>query len=214
MINIVTILIIGLSGGFGGFGGYMTVTDLSGINSALTTHGINGFSRQSFGWGGLGYGIVEKVWIGGGGFGCNQTVTSDSLEIVLSGGGGYFELGYTVLEKNNVIGGVTIGLGGYGYDLMLKPSNGDQTFDSLLVNPRRSTVVHIKSTLSIMPSINFAVLLNRFAGILVKFGYAVYTKPVWKLSDGGEVMNPPEFSRSSFVASFNVVFGGWGRKGS
>ncbi len=208
MINIIAAVIVGFYGGFGGFGGYMTKTDMSGINQVLSAHGIEEFSNLSYGWGGLGYGIVGKVWIGGGGFGANQTVTSDSLEIILSGGGGYFELGYTVYEKKNMLGGVSIGLGGFGYNLILNPTNGDQTFDSLLVNPRRSSRVIIASSISFMPSLNFVVFLNRFAGVFLKLGYAVYTRPVWKLSDGGEVLNPPDWSRASLVASFNVIFGG------
>ncbi len=207
MINTI-ILIAGFYGGFGGFGGYVTKTDMSGLNHVLTSHGIENFSDLSYGWGGLGYGIVNKVWIGGGGFGAGQSVTSDSLEIILSGGGGYFELGYTVFESKRMLGGILIGIGGFGYSMTLNPSNGDQSFDSLIVNPRRSSKVLISSSISLMPSFGFLVFLNRYAGVFMKVGYAFYTKPVWKLDDGGEVLNPPDWSRSSLVASFNLVFGG------
>lgn len=210
MINIVIALLIAYGGGgFGGFGVYLSHNNLDNLNAVLKEHGVKEFSSGQFGWGGLGYGVIGKVWIGGGGFDTEQRVSSDSMELALKKGSGFFEIGYSLFQTKKIIGAITLALGGSRYSMAIYPNNNDQTFDSLLNNPRRDAHVVISSSFSITPFANVLVKLNRFTGLLLKAGYTYSTGTDWKFDDGDKVLNPPDISSSGFVASLNVVFGGF-----
>ncbi len=213
MLNIIIASIIAYGGGgFGGFGIYVNQGNLDNLNKILQSHGIQTLSNTQYGWGGLGYGIVGKVWIGGGGYGTEQKVSSDSMELSLKIGSGFFEIGYSLYQSHRVIGALTLALGGSGYSMAIYPNNNDQTFDSLLNNPRRDAYVIISSSLSITPYANLLIRLNRFIGLFFKAGYTISTGTDWRFDDGDKVLNPPDISPSGFVGSLNVVFGGFSER--
>ncbi len=209
MLNIIIASIIAYGGGFGGFGGYLIHSNFDNLNKVLQGHGIKPLSNSQFGWGGLGYGLVGRVWIGGGGFGTEQRVSSDSVEISMKMGSGFFEIGYSLYRTKMLLGALSLALGGNGYSMVIYPNNNDQTFDSLLNNPRRDAYVVVSSSFSITPFANILIRLNRFTGLLLKAGYTYSTGTDWKFDDGDKVLNPPDITPSGFVGSVNVVFGGF-----
>ena len=204
------ILLIAHGGGFGGFGVYMSKFNFSNINSVLNQYRIESLKDTQYGMGGLGYGIIGKIWIGGGGYGTSQRVSSDSMDIIIDEGGGFFEVGYTVVKTHRLIGAFTFGIGGSGIKMTIYPVNGETSFDSLLTNPRRNAYVEIGSVVSVMPSFNVILKLNRFIGILLRTGYVLSPSPSWKFDDGDRVVNPPDLKLSHPVLSMNIVFGGAG----
>ncbi len=202
------ILLITYGGGFGGFGVYMSNNNFSSINTILNRHGIQSLKGTQYGWGGLGYGIIGKIWIGGGGFGTTQQVSSDSMDIIVNEGAGFFEIGYMLVETHRFLGAISLGLGGSGVRMTIYPVNREISFDSLLTNPRRDAYVEIGSYISVMPSLNAILRLNRFMGILLRASYIVSPSSSWRFDDGDRVLNVPNFKLSHPVLSLNVTFGG------
>ena len=202
------IILISYGGGFGGFGVYVSKINFTNVNSVLSQHGINTLKNTQYGMGGLGYGIIGKIWIGGGGYGTSQRVSSDSMDIIINEGGGFFEIGYTVVKTRRISGAISLGLGGSGIKMTIYPVNKETSFDSLLTNPRRNAYVEIGSVVSVMPSFNVIIKLNRVIGILLRTGYVLSPSPSWKFDDGDRVLDPPDFKLSHPVLSMNIIFGG------
>lgn len=118
--------------GFGGLGFFSpgihfgSVQDLSGDLSSL---GINGNDWASaFSVGGGGFGIIGgRILIGGKGFGTFPVTASGSnCEATWSTGGGFFQLGTPMIQKNGQILFPALGIGGMGTDLEIEnQSSGD-----------------------------------------------------------------------------------------
>jgi len=208
MLKLLLVLITTVNGGgFGGFGVYMSRINYDNINSVLTRHGISALKSTQFGSGGFGYGIVGKIWIGGGGYGTSQRVSSDSADIVITEGAGFFEIGYSIFNSKRLIGALSLGFGGSGYRMSIYPVNKEISFDSLLTNPRRDAYVLISSSFSLSPSLNLLLKLANFVGLIARASYVIVPSTSWKFDDGDRVLNAPDFRSSHLNLSLNVVFG-------
>lgn len=129
----------------GGGGGFMVVATyiagVDGINSKLNSLGYSGrINEVLFGIGGMGYGIFDRVLLGGYGV----SLMSSSVEgrfngtnVVgeFTGGFGMFEVGYSVFKTKNfeVIPVVNVGGGGFSLDFYSKVD--PQEFDNIATRP-------------------------------------------------------------------------------
>ncbi|MBN1542834.1 hypothetical protein JW992_11865 [candidate division KSB1 bacterium] len=114
---------------------------LDELNTALTAQGYNELKSGFFTMGGVGYGIVNRVLLGGEGqalFG--DEVVSRGFKMSLSGGYGLFNLGYLVKKTERLNVYPFLGIGGGGMTLEII-EQGAPSFEELLENPRRSSVV-------------------------------------------------------------------------
>jgi hypothetical protein len=198
------------NGGFGCFGPTVGIADFSGLDDALA----NGFITEKlnpvqWGFGGAGFGVIDRVVIGGSGWGGSQTVGSGNLRATVKITGGEFDIGYQVFSLKNLLIAPMLGIGRGGYTIELqKLSSGPLTFGQLLADPgRTSTISYSRFTLS--PQLMVTVPIA-FAGVQLRGGYC-YTpmNPEWELAGGGKLSSGPAISKGLPFVTFNVVFGGF-----
>jgi hypothetical protein len=199
-----------INGGFGCFGPTVGIVDFSGLDEALATGSITQkLGSMQWGFGGAGFALIDRVVIGGSGWGSSQTVGSDSLRATVQIAGGEFDLGYQVFSMKHLLIAPVLGIGGGGYTIELQQLSGmPLTFNELLKNPGRTGRVSF-SGLTLSPQLMVTVPI-RFVGFQFRGGYC-YTpaSPKWGLEGGGKLSSGPTISKGMPFATLNVVFGGF-----
>ncbi|MEO0078058.1 MAG: hypothetical protein ABIK86_03555 [candidate division WOR-3 bacterium] len=203
----------GTSGGFGCFGPTLALVDFSKLNSSLSAYGSQKLSSMHWTFGGAGYAFVNRIVLGGSGWGGSQSVSlrHDSLLCRVSYSGGQFEAGYMVIDLKHLLVAPLLGVGGAGYEIELEPiSSNAPSFDSLLASPGRTSSVSTTS-FSLVPQLMVTVPVS-FIGLQFKAGYCFAPgAPEWKFADGARLFRGPELPRATPFIALNVVFGGLGR---
>jgi hypothetical protein len=198
------------NGGFGCFGPTVGIVDFSGLDDALATGGITQkLGSMQWGFGGGGFAIIDRVVIGGSGWGSSQTVGSDSLHATVEISGAEFDLGYQLFSLKRLLVAPILGIGGSGYTIELqKLSDAPLTFGQLLENPGRTSKVSF-SGLTLSPQLMITVPIS-FVGLQLRGGYC-YTpmNPQWGLEGGSKLAKGPAISKGMPFVTLNVVFGGF-----
>ncbi len=199
-----------INGGFGCFGPTVGIVDFSGLDDALATGSITQkLGSLQWGFGGAGFALIDRIVIGGSGWGSSQTVGSDSLRATVQIAGGEFDLGYQVFSMKHLLIAPVLGIGGGGYTVELqKLSDAPVTFGQLLENPGRTSKVSF-SSLTLSPQLMITVPIS-FVGVQLRGGYC-YTPgtPEWGLEGGSKLSSGPTISPGMPFATLNVVFGGF-----
>jgi len=112
------------------------------VNKALESYGFPKFGDVSLGLGGMGFGVIHnKFVIGGTGF-ANMPLTTEAkingtnISAIMSGGYGFFEIGYNFLGDGNLLLSPILGLGGGGTKLVfLSKDDKNYNFDDVVKNP-------------------------------------------------------------------------------
>jgi hypothetical protein len=199
-----------VNGGFGCFGPTVGIVNFSGLDDALASGGVSQkLGSMQWGFGGAGFALINRVVIGGGGWGSSQTVGSDSLRATVAIAGGEFDLGYQVFSLEHLLIAPVLGIGGGGYTIELqKLSEGTLSFGELLENPGRTSKVSF-SGLALSPQVMVTVPIS-FVGLQLRGGYS-YTpmNPEWGLEGGGKLSSGPAISKGMPFVTLNVVFGGF-----
>jgi hypothetical protein len=199
-----------VNGGFGCFGPTVGFVNFDGLNAAFTNGGITQkLEPMQWGLGGAGYALIDRVVIGGSGWGSSQTVASDSLRAQVEIAGGEFDLGYQVFSIEHLLIAPMLGIGGSGYTIELQKLSGTiPSFNELLLNPGRTSTVSF-SSLSLTPQLMITVPIS-FVGLELRGGYA-YTpmNPEWQLENGGKLPTGPTISKGMPFVTLNVIFGGF-----
>jgi hypothetical protein len=199
-----------VNGGFGCFGPTVGIVDFSGLDSALASGGIaQKPGSMQWGFGGAGFALIDRVVIGGSGWGSSQTVGSDDLRATVEIAGGEFDLGYQIFSMKHLLVAPVLGIGGGGYTIELQKLSGmPPTFDSLLKNPGYTSKVSF-SSLTLSPQLMITVPIN-FVGLQLRGGYCYTpTNPTWGLEGGSKLASGPSISKGMPFATLNVVFGGF-----
>ena len=121
-----------------GFGGVLVGAiynpGITEVNKALESYGFPKFGDVSLGLGGMGFGVIHnKFVIGGTGF-ANMPLTTEAkingtnISAIMSGGYGFFEIGYNFMGDSNLLLSPILGLGGGGTALVFL-SKDDKTYD-------------------------------------------------------------------------------------
>ena len=199
-----------LNGGFGCFGPTVGIVDFGGLNRAFEEGGVqltHNPSSMQWGFGGAGFALVDRVVIGGGGWGGSQTVGSDSLRASIEIAGGEFDLGYQVYSLKHLLIAPMLGIGGGGYTIELQDTTGlPVSFHQLLQHPGRTSTVSF-SGLTLTPQLMITVPIT-FVGVQLRGGYC-YTpvNPGWELAGGGKLSSGPAIAKGMPFVTLNVVFG-------
>jgi hypothetical protein len=199
-----------VNGGFGCFGPTVGFVNFDGLNAAFDSGGITRqLGSMHWGFGGAGYALIDRIVIGGSGWGGSQTVASDSLRAQVEISGGEFDLGYQVFSMKHLIVAPMLGIGGSGYTIELQKLSGTiPSFNELLLNPGRTSKVSF-SSFSITPQLMVTVPIS-FVGLQLRGGYCYTpTNPEWELENGGKLPSGPTISKGMPFATLNVVFGGF-----
>jgi hypothetical protein len=199
-----------VNGGFGCFGPTIGLVNFDGLHAAFASGGITQpLASLQWGLGGAGFALIDRIVIGGSGWGGSQTVASDDLRASVEIGGGEFDLGYQVFSIKHLLIAPVLGIGGSGYTVELQKLSGDvPNFNELLQNPGRTSKVSF-SSFSITPQLMVTVPIS-FVGLQLRGGYC-YTpvNPAWELDSGGKLLTGPTISKGMPFATLNVVFGGF-----
>jgi hypothetical protein len=199
-----------INGGFGCFGPTVGIVDFDGLNQAFRDGGViltQQPSSMQWGFGGGGFALIDRVVIGGSGWGSSQTVGSDSLRATIQIAGGEFDLGYQVFSIKHLLIAPVLGIGGGGYTIELqKLSGAPLTFGQLLQEPGRTSTVSF-SSLTLSPQLMVTIPIS-FVGVQLRGGYC-YTPmtPEWALQGGSKLSSGPTIAKGMPFVTFNVVFG-------
>lgn len=201
-----------INGGFGCFGPTVGIVDFGGLNSAFQEGGEplkQEPNSLQWGFGGAGFALIDRVVIGGSGWGSSQTVGSENLRATVQIAGGEFDLGYQVYSLKHLLIAPVLGIGGGGYTIELQDTSGaPSNFNQLLKNPGRTSKVSF-SGLTLSPQLMVTVPIS-FIGVQLRGGYC-YTPvtPEWGLEGGSRLSSGPAISKGMPFATLNVVFGGF-----
>jgi len=201
-----------INGGFGCFGPTVGIVNFDGLNDAFEDGGVMLKEKPSslqWGFGGAGFALIDRVVIGGSGWGSSQTVGSENLRATIEIAGGEFDLGYQVFSMKHLLIAPVLGIGGGGYTIELQDTSGAPgSFNQLLKNPGRTSKVSF-SGLTLSPQLMVTVPI-KFVGLQLRGGYC-YTPatPEWGLEGGSKLSKGPDISKGMPFATLNVVFGGF-----
>ena len=201
-----------VNGGFGCFGPTVGMVNFDALNDAFENGGVQlkeKLETLHWGFGGAGFAVIDRIVIGGSGWGGSQTVGSDSLRATVEIAGGEFDLGYQILSTKHLLIAPVLGIGGGGYTIeMQKLTPTPLKFDDLLKNPGRTGRVSF-SSLILSPQLMITVPI-KFVGLQLRGGYC-YTPatPEWGLEGEGKLASGPAIAKGVPFATLNVVFGGF-----
>jgi hypothetical protein len=201
-------------------GSFMTgysINDFSEMNDLFTANGYPSLDDGSFSLGGGGHFIINNVIIGGEGHGLPGNDASDShYRISQSSGYGFFNLGYIVFSRSNLLLYPLLGMGGGGTTVTItgldqKPAD----FQDILDDPgRESYITSGGFMLNFSLGTDLFLFGDRsedgtggfFAGI--RLGYLLDPgKEQWYFSDQ-ELTGSPDTGMSGFY--FRITLGGGG----
>ena len=128
-------------------GGYFMIgwsaLELDDLNASLAAHGYPTFDESFLSLGGAGHFSVGRLVIGGQGHAYlsetkDASLTTGLYRTELTGGVGFFDLGYQVVRADRVRATLLVGLGGGELNLKTVDLSGP-TFEDVLTDPGRSS---------------------------------------------------------------------------
>ena len=184
------------------------------LNSRLRAGGYGTFPSTAFSFGGWGWGIRGNWVFGGSGTGFVNQVDGQIATATLSGGLGFFELGYRVesAKASQVVG--FAGFGGGGYTLKLVPLEVEQDFNQILRHPRTGSEMTGGQVLAklgvqidwIGPKFGKEKRTNLTVGVRLEYIIGL-TSPAWKV-ENVDLRNAPDLSLDGFQLTLAVGFRG------
>lgn len=193
--------------------------DIDKLNSRLAGKGYPKFSDSFLTVGGGGHGIVNRFIIGGEGM---AFVTEDRETIIsgktyknsLTGGCGFFDIGYSAYSHRGLSIYPILGIGGGGFSLNITDRSAPN-FDDILSAPARSS--HLSSAsflLSISVGadylLNFEQRPDRTGGLILGLRVGYIFAPVtgnWSI-DNIEVFGGPKTGMNGLFFHFMIGGGG------
>lgn len=127
-------------------GGYFMIgwsaLDLNDLNASLVAHGYPRFDESFLSLGGAGHFSVGRLVIGGQGHGYlsethDAILATGTYRTELSGGVGFFDLGYQFVRGGRTRAALLVGLGGGELNLKMVDLTGP-SFEDVLTDPGRS----------------------------------------------------------------------------
>jgi len=204
-----------IGGGLGGFNIGFHWFDISELNSELSSgsSGFTTFDNRDVTFGGMGYGIFNKIVLGGEGQSFEQKKSTSNYYQHLSGGYGLFNVGYLLLYKSGLILYPTIGFGGGGFDLRLTEKS-TLSFSDIINDPKRESYLSTGAYIITMGmALDYLFPLakeeNSVGGILIgiKLGYAYsFSDSEWKMGD--LTITGPKIGMKGFFLRFAIGGGG------
>jgi hypothetical protein len=194
--------------GYGGFVLSYMMPDLDALNEKLAdVPGMATLDDYIITYGAGGWGGGKHLMFGGWFFTGSHKLDGDAVSVKINHSGVFFEPGYFI----NIFRGFgvmpSVGIGGTSVDLKLRPRLGDVEFDTLLVNPGRTSEVNY-TTFTVAPSFTILIPIE-FVAIQLKGGY-MYSpfQGSWELEDGADLRNAPQINPSGIYAQAGLLFGG------
>lgn len=215
-----TVSFAGEGEGYGAFSTGLNLIDASGLNNSVAVHNM-AFDDQQWALGGMGFGIVGPgIILGGEGYGFSQEISGDSMIGSISGGYGFFNVGYQLLRKGDFFTYPFIGIGGGGYKLRLVQDAGEQDAQTLINDANRMIEMERGGFLLEfgwgfgylfdMSSSETAMNPEDRGGIFVglRAGYIFDpASPTWRF-EGSKLRNGPDLKNNTFFLTLQIGGGG------
>lgn len=208
----------------GGWGYFMLGKrhiDIKNLNEELVNKGYSKFSDDFTFLGGGGRHLINRLIIGAEGyFLLRDKNTTASYKTSIDGGYGFFDVGYLLFKKEDLMIYPLLGIGGGGFDIEIKEKVPSATgFGDILTNPRRESHLSVGG-----PLLNLAIGIDWFLTLTKKeeknkgglvFGLqASYLLPLTKWDDWylceKDISGGPNIAFRGFYLSFAI--GGFGEK--
>jgi hypothetical protein len=211
-----------ISGGIGSFSfGPVYGTNFSDMNKLLDKKGFSTASPFGIQWGGVGFGIIKNIIVGGEGYVFFILPQPEAKDLKVSFGGalGNFNLGYVVYNTKSFILYPFIGIGAGSNSITVQERTGETIqFDEELLEGKKlkeSRVSRGIFALSLGLGGDLLTLGKRtdegFAGLILGFRLGYIFEPFgskWKIGNSEEKGIPSSFSLSRIF--FNITIGGGG----
>jgi len=177
------------------------IIDLGDLNSKLENNGYPAMSENFFSVGGGGHAIINNKWIiGGEGHTLlGEEASHENYKQSITGGYGFFDLGYILFSIKDLRVYPLLGLGGGGLNLKIKEDIASLSLDNILNNPGRGAeLTNGGFLMNLGGGIDYLFTFGKdeksrggmFLGI--RAGYTISTfKGKWTM-DGVEISGAPE----------------------
>lgn len=191
-----------LWGGFGYFAFSEEQINIDNLNASLSANDYNQLNTLTSSYGGGGAFVIHNLVIGGNGawlFGSGAMKSGN--ETNLSGGYGFFNMGYVVYENKHNVLYPTLGIGGGGYDLSFSKAGSSIDFNQQLTTP--SGMITAKAggfITNIQISYQHFFNKNAMQGFYIGFkaGYK-YSPGTWNISiNDQQLSNSPKVNMNGF----------------
>ena len=198
-------------GKFFGGGGYfsfgISFLDLDKLNRVLSDNNRAQFQSSFLNIGGGGYGVLNKIIIGGEGFGIlGQKKDKENFRCVLSGGYGFFNLGYIIYDVERLRFYPMVGIGGGGLNLKIFEMKGAD-FNDAISNPKKIFDASF-SSLSVKSEVGIEYKIGRrYGGWIFGFKIGYVFSPIsgdWRMGDEVALTNGPRVGINGFYFRLNV----------
>lgn len=197
-------------GGEGNFGIRFQHYDFKNLNSSFKSNGLPEITENivSFSGGGLAY--IDHLIIGGTGA-SYQLLDKDNgtYKTTVSGGVGFFNVGYMLVNKSNFMFYPILGIGGSTMRIEIYENN-KVDFAQLLSNPKKGTIIQNEQfVLDLGFQGNLFLTKQKTFGIGLKLGYQVApTESKWSDSNG-TITNGPVTNADGIYTQLQFCFGGF-----
>jgi len=196
-------------GGLGYFNAGVNFLNFDKLNKVLSDNGLAQFGNGVVSLGGGGFFIVNNVMIGGEGFSfLSQKKDKENYRSIISGGAGFFKLGYILHQRNNFQIYPMIGIGGGGLDLKVIDKT-ERNFNNAI--SERKDFNASFSALVFDVSVGADLKLGKYGYFIlgVKTGYLF--SPVvgkWKAGNEVDLKEGPEQGINGFYLKVSIGGGG------
>ncbi|MFW6180862.1 MAG: hypothetical protein ACOC8N_03870 [Spirochaetota bacterium] len=191
---------------------------ISELNDELRANGLATFSSLHYTYGGGGYGVIgSRFIVGGEGHGFSQEASTGTYVQRLSGGFGFFNLGYILLEQWGFRVFPLAGIGGGGLTLRISQI-ANHTWDDIM-DPTSFEEVQVSTggfLAHLGAGLDYRLRLGEHeegeGGLLlgVRAGYTVpFSRADWSMGSQN-VIGGPNIGVEGLYLRF--VIGGWGRE--
>jgi hypothetical protein len=178
----------------------------------LKEKGYPEFSKNFISIGGGGHGVINKIIIGGEGCGfLKKRGVTDDYKLSISGGCGFFDIGYMIYSSDKLNIYPTLGLGGGGLNFKIVQRGVSPSFDDVLGDPKKGVFLSTTRGFLLKLGLGTEYLLKLWGegglSIGLRMGYTFGSFKDWDMC-GIDISGGP---KTGFTGPFiSLVIGFWG----
>jgi len=202
----------GTFGGEGNFGIRFQHYDFKNLNASFKSNGLPEINENivSFSGGGLAY--IDRLIIGGNGASFKLSAKDNgTYKSNVSGGVGFFNIGYLLYNKPKFMIYPLLGIGGSSMKIEIY-ENSKTDFAQLITNPKKGTVIENEQfLLDLGVQSNLFLTKHKMFGIGIKVGYQFTPLESDWFDANGTLTNSPATNADGIYTQLQFCFGGFSK---
>lgn len=218
LISFLPWFLFSVDGGGGYFMFGQSILNIENFNAALRNNGYNTISDSFVSFGGGGKAVINNIVIGGEGHGLvgKEEDIGNGYKASISGGYGFFNMGYVVFNIEDLHIYPLLGIGGGGISVKISEIS-LPSFSDILNNPKRGVelstgglILSLSLCTEYLLSLGDRGYSNKKGGILLglRLGYTWSANYNWTL-DGSNIPGAPNVGINGYFVRFSLGFGGF-----